>query len=154
MPALCYWYVSEFRLKRTHSWKSVLTNLSWYLLQTPINQRLTVNLGLFLSLHSTDASFYWLKPPTTTTVSCCDCYLVLPLYFFPWCVLFVCACAVSQTFCFKPPGGLHSLPCMSEEPTQSPSLSRAEWYGGSSILQQNLEDREGKLARVMLSFGL
>lgn len=34
----------------------------------------------------------------------------------------VCAPAVSQTVFFKPPGVLHSLPCLSEEPTLSPLL--------------------------------
>lgn len=64
---------------------------------------------------------------------------------------------MSQTFFSKPPGGLYSLPYLSEGlQTEPPALSRAEWWEilffikklepkqqqeVNSILQQSLDDQ-------------
>nr|XP_020477945.1 cullin-9 [Monopterus albus] len=69
--------------------------------------------------------------------------------------------AVSQTFFLKPPGGLYSLPYLSEGLQMEPiSLSRAEWWEilffikklepkqqqeVNSILLQSLDDQDGEL---------
>ncbi|XP_029927070.1 cullin-9 isoform X2 [Myripristis murdjan] len=69
--------------------------------------------------------------------------------------------AVSQTFFSKPPGGLYSLPYLSEGlQAEAPSLSRAEWWEVlffikklepkqqqevNSILLQSLDDQEAEL---------
>ncbi|XP_029376537.1 cullin-9 [Echeneis naucrates] len=74
--------------------------------------------------------------------------------------------AVSQTFFSKPPGGLYSLPYLSEGLQTDPvSLSRAEWWEilffikklepkqqqeVNSILLQSLDDQEGELDDSLL----
>lgn len=68
---------------------------------------------------------------------------------------------MSQTFFSKPPGGLYSLPYLSEGLQAEPlTLSRAEWWEilffikklepkqqqeVNSILQQNLDEQVGRL---------
>ena len=148
MPALCYlsWYSLNFWLGR----KVISTQKDTFLLsrelfqlislgRTPLMesyQWLTVNWGLLpcsTGLLSTNASFYWLTPSTTTpSLAVVVIIFCHSTFSSSVSVVFVCAYAVSQTFFFKPPGDLHFLPvCLTSPRRVPPPASVEQIFGGS-----------------------